>query len=65
MDLVLQLITGSGRLLISDRSFIVVGLLSWLINNYMPMDHKIKRILNIVFVVAVVVWLPSLFGLMG
>lgn len=35
-------------------TLIVVGVLLWLINNYMPMDGKIKGILNIVVVVAVV-----------
>ncbi|WP_311134675.1 Thivi_2564 family membrane protein [Synechococcus sp. CS-1328] len=45
-------------------TLIVVGVLLWLINNYIPMDSKIKRILNIVVVVAVVVWLLNLLGLM-
>ena len=35
-------------------TLIVVGVLLWLINNYIPMDAKIKSILNIVVVVAVV-----------
>jgi hypothetical protein len=43
---------------------IVVGVLLWLVNNYIPMDGKIKRILNIVVVVAVVVWLLNILGLM-
>lgn len=45
-------------------TLIVVGALLWLVNNYIPMDGKIKRILNIVVVVAVVVWLLNLLGLM-
>ena len=45
-------------------TLIVVGVLLWLINNYILMDAKIKRILNIVVVVAVVVWLLNLLGLM-
>jgi hypothetical protein len=45
-------------------TLIVVGVLLWLINNYMPMDAKIKGILNIVVVVAVVLWLFNLLGLM-
>ena len=44
---------------------IVVGVLLWLINTYIPMDAKIKNILNIVVVVAVVIWLLQAFGLMG
>jgi hypothetical protein len=38
---------------------IVVGVLLWLVNAYIPMDEKIKKILNIVVVVVVVVWLLS------
>ncbi|HEY1633040.1 MAG TPA: Thivi_2564 family membrane protein [Rhizomicrobium sp.] len=44
---------------------IVVGLLLWLVNNYIPMDGKIKQILNIVVVIAVVLWLLQAFGLLG
>ncbi|MFN6134327.1 MAG: Thivi_2564 family membrane protein [Synechococcaceae cyanobacterium] len=45
-------------------TIIVVGVLLRLINNYIPMDAKIKGILNIVVVVAVVLWLLNLLGLM-
>jgi UDP-N-acetylmuramyl pentapeptide phosphotransferase/UDP-N-acetylglucosamine-1-phosphate transferase len=45
-------------------TLIVVGVLLWLVNNYIPMDSKIKNILNIVVVVAVVVWLLNMLGLM-
>ena len=41
---------------------IVVGVLLWLVNNYIPMDGKIKQILNIVVVIAVVLWLLQVFG---
>jgi hypothetical protein len=44
---------------------LVVGVLLWLVNNYIPMDGKIKGILNAVVVIAVVVWLLQAFGLMG
>ena len=44
---------------------IVVGVLLWLINNYIPMDGKIKSILNAVVVIAVVIWLLQVFGLLG
>lgn len=43
---------------------IVVGVLLWLVNNYIPMDRKIKSILNAVVVIAVVLWLLSVFGLL-
>jgi len=39
---------------------IVVGVLLWLVNAYIPMDAKIKQILNIVVVIVVVLWLLSL-----
>lgn len=42
---------------------VVVGVLLWLANVYIPMDGKIKNILNAVVVIAVVLWLLSLFGL--
>jgi hypothetical protein len=44
---------------------IVVGVLLWLVNNYIPMDRKIKNILNIVVVIIVVIWLLQVFGLIG
>lgn len=45
-------------------TLVVVGLLLWLINSYIPMDAKIKKILNVVVVIAVVLWLLSVFGLL-
>jgi hypothetical protein len=44
---------------------VVVGMLLWLVNNYVPMDAKIKNILNIVVVIIVVIWLLQSFGLLG
>jgi len=41
---------------------IVVGVVLWLINAYIPMDHKIKTILNIVIVIVVILWLLHAFG---
>ena len=41
---------------------IVVGLLLWLVNTYIPLDGKIKQILNIVAVIAVIIWLLKAFG---
>ena len=46
-------------------TLIVVGVLLWLVNTYIPMDGKIKKILNIVVVVVVVLWLLNVFGVMG
>jgi hypothetical protein len=44
---------------------IVVGLLLYLINNYIPMDRKIKSILNIVVVICVIIWLLKAFGILS
>jgi len=44
---------------------IAAGVLLWLVNTYIPMDRKIKNILNIIVVIAVVIWLLQVFGLMG
>ena len=44
---------------------VVVGLILWLINNYIPMQATIKKILNVVVVIAVIIWLLSVFGLIG
>jgi hypothetical protein len=43
---------------------IVVGVILWLINTYIPMDRKIKNILNIVVVILVVLWLLRAFGIL-
>lgn len=42
---------------------IIAGILLWLVNNYIPMDRKIKQILNIVVVVVIIVWLLRVFGI--
>ena len=46
-------------------TLIVIGVLLWLVNAYIPMDGKIKKIINIVVVICVVVWLLSVFGVIG
>jgi len=40
------------------------GLLLWLVNNFIPMDRKIKTILNVVVVIIVIIWLLRSFGLL-
>ncbi|WP_305907071.1 Thivi_2564 family membrane protein [Methylomarinum sp. Ch1-1] len=44
---------------------IVVGLLLWLVNSYIPMDARIKQILNVVVIIVVVLWLLSAFGVLS
>jgi len=45
-------------------TLIIVGVLLWLVNNYIPMDGKIKSILNAVVVICVVIWLLFAFGIL-
>jgi len=42
---------------------IVVGVLLWLVNNFIPMAGSIKSLLNAVVVIATVLWLLNIFGL--
>ena len=45
-------------------TLIVVGVLLWLVNSFIPMANSIKTILNAVVVIVVVVWLLRVFGLL-
>lgn len=53
--MILQLIIG----------LVVVGLILWAINEFIPMDAKIKKILNIVVVILVILWILQVTGLLG
>ena len=44
---------------------VVIGVILWVINSYIPMQSTIKKILNAVVVIAVIIWLLSVFGLIG
>jgi hypothetical protein len=44
---------------------IIVGVVLWLINQYVPMAVSIRSILNAVVVIAVIVWLLNVFGLLS
>ena len=46
-------------------ALVVVGVLLWLINRFIPMQGQIKGILNGVVVIAVILWLLKVFGLFG
>ena len=45
-------------------TLIVVGVLLWLVNRFIPMASSIKSILNAVVVITVVLWLLNVFGLL-
>jgi len=42
----------------------VIGVILWAINTYIPMEPHIKQIINVVVIIAVCLWLLSLFGLL-
>jgi hypothetical protein len=44
---------------------VVIGLILWLINTYIPMAGAIKSLLNIVVFVVVLIWVLQVFGLIG
>lgn len=46
-------------------ALIIVGILLWIINTYIPMAGSIKTILNIVVIIVVVLWLLEAFGIIN
>ena len=46
-------------------TLVVVGVILWLINTYIPMQATIKKILNIVVVIVVILWLLYGFGVLN
>jgi hypothetical protein len=44
---------------------VVVGVILWVINSYIPMQATIKKILNVVVIIGVILWLLSVFGFIG
>ena len=44
---------------------VVVGVVLWLINSYIPMQSTIKKILNAVVIIVVILWLLNAFGVLG
>ncbi|WP_164155461.1 Thivi_2564 family membrane protein [Sandarakinorhabdus rubra] len=46
-------------------TLIIVGVLLWLVNNKLPLDGTIRSIINIVVIIAVIVWLLRAFGLVS
>lgn len=46
-------------------TLVVVGVILWAINNYIPMQANIKKILNVVVVIVVILFLLNAFGVLG
>lgn len=46
-------------------TIVVVGLLLWAINSFIPMESRVKSILNVVVIIVLVLWLLQSFGIIG
>lgn len=46
-------------------TLIVVGVLLWLVNKYIPMDATVKKVINIVVIIALVLWILKVIGFWG
>ncbi len=46
-------------------TLVVVGVIMWLINAYIPMQSSIKKILNVVVIIVVILFVLSAFGVLG
>ena len=44
---------------------VAAGVALWLINSYIPMDNTIKKILNAVVIIVIIIWLLKVFGIWG
>jgi uncharacterized BrkB/YihY/UPF0761 family membrane protein len=44
-------------------TLIVLGLIMWLVNTYIPMPPPVKTVINVVIVLAICLWLLSAFGI--
>jgi hypothetical protein len=44
---------------------VVIGVILWAVNSYIPMQTTIKKIINVVVILCVVLWLLSVFGILG
>lgn len=46
-------------------TIIVVGFLLWLVNSFIPMERRIKSVLNVVVIIALILWLLYGFGVIN
>ena len=42
---------------------IAAGVLLWAVNRFIPMAPNFKQLLNVVVIIALILWLLSLFGI--
>jgi len=46
-------------------TLLVIGVLLWLLEAFIPMDATIKRIIQVIVIIVVVLWLLEVFGVLG
>jgi hypothetical protein len=46
-------------------TLVIIGVLLYLLNEYVPMDARIKQIIYIVVIICVVLWLLNVFGILA
>ncbi len=46
-------------------AIVVVGVALWVVNAMIPMDAKVKQILNVVVIIVLLLWIASAFGVLG
>ena len=46
-------------------TLVIVGVILWAINTYIPMSNGIKKILNLVVIILVILYVLSAFGIIG
>jgi predicted membrane protein len=46
-------------------AIVVVGVLLWAVNNFIPMDSKVRSVLNAVVLILLIVWLLQAFGILN
>jgi len=59
-----QLQYNVGTMLSIILTIIIVGVLLWVVNSVLPMDPKIRQILNAVVVIVLILWILQAFGLL-
>jgi len=40
---------------------VIIGVVLWLVNSFIPMQPQIKTIMNVIVVIVVLLWIISLF----
>ncbi len=45
-------------------TLLIIGIILWVVNNFIPMDEKIKKLLNAIVIILVIIWILKGFGVM-